>query len=157
MKLQFGTARPGQDYLHRPAVFGLAEREGRIACVRVDRGDGAAYFDLPGGALDPDESEQQALVREFAEETGLIVQPVDRLTEAGQFFQKSDGTPVNNVGGVWIVSVTGSDLSTKQEDDHELVWLDPLRALASLRHEAHSWAVARWLRGRSAAALEPRA
>lgn len=156
MKLQFGTARPGLEYLHRPAVFGLAERDGRLACVRVDRGDGDVYFDLPGGALDGDETEQQALVREFAEETGLVVQPVDRLTEAAQYFLKSDGTPVNNAGGVWIVSVTGSDLSAKQEADHELVWLEPLRALASLRHEAHSWAVARWLRGRSAAASEPR-
>ena len=158
MKLQFGTARPGLDYIHRPAVFGIAERDGRLACVRVDRGDGHAYFDLPGGALDGEETEQQALAREFAEETGLIIQPVDRLSEAAQYFLKSDGTPVNNVGGVWLVNVTGADPSAKQEADHELVWLEPLRALFSLRHEAHSWAVARWLRGRhaSATASEPR-
>lgn len=156
MKLQFGMARPGLDYIHRPAVFGLAERDGRLACVRVDRGDGAAYFDLPGGALDGEESEQQALVREFAEETGLVVEPVDRLTEAAQYFLRSDGTPVNNVGGVWIVRVTGADPATKQEADHELVWLEPLQALFSLRHEAHSWAVARWVRDRQAAtASEP--
>jgi len=39
-----------------------------------------------------------------------------------------------------------------------MVWLEPLRALFSLRHEAHSWAVARWLRDRHAAASasEPR-
>ncbi|ANF53618.1 NUDIX domain-containing protein [Brevundimonas diminuta] len=155
MKLQFGTARPGLDYIHRPAVFGIAERDGRLACVRVDRGEGGVYYDLPGGALDGDETEQQALVREFAEETGLIIQPVDRLTEAGQYFLKSDGAAVNNVGGVWVVSVTGADPSTKQEADHELVWMEPLRALFSLRHEAHSWAVARWLRDRHAAASEP--
>lgn len=155
MKLQFGTARPGLDYIHRPAVFGIAEREGRLACVRVDRGEGVVYYDLPGGALDGEETEQQALVREFAEETGLIIQPVDRLTEAGQYFLKSDGTPVNNVGGVWVVSVTGADPSTKQEADHELVWMEPMRVLFSLRHEAHSWAVARWLRDRHAAASEP--
>lgn len=152
MTLQFGTARPGLDYIHRPAVFGLAERDGRLACVRVDRGEGAPYFDLPGGALDGEESEQQALVREFAEETGLIVEPVDRLTEAAQYFLKTDGTPVNNVGGVWVVHVTGADPSAKQEADHELVWLDPLQALFSLRHEAHAWAVARWLRAQPAPA-----
>lgn len=153
MTLQFGTARPGLDYIHRPAVFGLAERDGRLACVRVDRGEGAPYYDLPGGALDGEESEQQALVREFAEETGLIVEPVDRLTEAAQYFLKTDGTPVNNVGGVWVVRVTGADPSAKQEADHELVWLDPLQALVSLRHEAHAWAVARWLRTQPAAAV----
>jgi len=54
--------------------------------------------------------------------------------------------------------VTGADPLAKQEADHELVWLEPLRALFSLRHEAHSWAVARWLRDRhaSASASEPR-
>ncbi|MET4684751.1 NUDIX domain-containing protein [Brevundimonas faecalis] len=147
MKLQFGTARPGLDYLHRPAAFGLAERDGKLACVRVDRGEGS-YYDLPGGAVDGDESEQQAVVREFAEETGLIVEPVDRLTEAAQYFRKTDGAPVNNAGGFWTVRLTGFDAATQCEADHELVWLDPVQALTELRHEAHAWAVARWLRAR---------
>lgn len=147
MKLQFGTARPGLDYHHRAATFGLAERDGCLACVRVDRGE-ATYFDLPGGAVDGEESEQQALVREFGEETGLIIQPVDRLTEAGQFFRKTDGAPINNVGGFWTVSLTGFDASLQCEADHELVWLTPREALASLRHDAHAWAVTSWLRAR---------
>ena len=108
MKLQFGTARPGLDYIHRPAAFGLAEKDGKLACVRVDRGEGS-YFDLPGGAVDGEESEQQALIREFGEETGLIVEPEDRLTEAAQYFRKTDGSPVNNVGGFWTARITGFD------------------------------------------------
>ena len=147
MKLQFGTARPGLDYIHRAATFGLVEQDGKLACVRVDRGEGS-YFDLPGGAVDGEESEQQALVREFAEETGLIVQPEDRLTEAAQYFQRTDGSPVNNAGGFWTVRLAGFDASTQCEADHELVWLEPARALASLRHDAHAWAVAAWLRRR---------
>ncbi|MFE9083075.1 NUDIX domain-containing protein [Brevundimonas sp. NPDC003935] len=147
MKLQFGTARPGLDYLHRAATFGLVERDGKLACVRVDRGEGS-YFDLPGGAVDGEESEQQALVREFAEETGLIVEPEDRLTEAAQYFRKTDGSPVNNAGGFWTVRITGFDASTQCEPDHELVWLDPLDAVSRLRHEAHAWAVVKWLRSR---------
>ncbi|MGO4410226.1 NUDIX domain-containing protein, partial [Brevundimonas sp. M-11_2] len=143
----FGTARPGLDYLHRPAAFGLAERDGKLACVRVDRGEGC-YFDLPGGAVDGEESEQQALIREFAEETGLIVQPEDRLTEAAQYFLRTDGSAVNNAGGFWTVRLAGFDAGTKCEDDHELVWLDPLEAVSRLRHEAHAWAVAKWLRSR---------
>lgn len=145
MKLQFGTARPGLDYLHRPTAFGLVVQDGRLACVRVDRGEGA-YHDLPGGAVDGDETEQQALVREFVEETGLIIEPDDRIAEAAQFFLKSDGSPVNNAGGFWTARVLKSDPAAKCEDDHELVWLDPLQALKGLRHEAHAWAVARWLR-----------
>lgn len=145
MKLQFGTARPGQNYRHRHATFGLAFQDGKLACVRVDRGE-ATYYDLPGGAVDGDESEQQALVREFGEETGLLIQPIDRLTEAAQYFHKTDGEAINNSGGYWAVSLTGFDAARKCEADHELVWLEPLFALAHLRHETHAWAVARWLR-----------
>ena len=145
MKLQFGTARPGLDYIHRPAAFGLVEQDGKLACVRVDRGEGS-YFDLPGGAIDHEDSEQQALIREFAEETGLRVIPVARLGEAAQRFRKTDGTPVNNVGGFWTVDVCGHDPDAQCEADHELVWLDPLDAVIRLRHEAHAWAAALWLR-----------
>ena len=64
--LQFGRARAGLDYLWRPTAFGLVVHDGQLACVRVDRGD-ASYLDLPGGAVDGDETEEQALVREFVE------------------------------------------------------------------------------------------
>lgn len=144
--LQFGLKRPGLDYAHRPATFGLAQRDGLLACVRVERGE-ASYFDLPGGAVDGEETEPQALAREFLEETGLAVRPRDRILEAAQYFQRTDGAAVNNVGGFWIVDVVGYDPDARCEDDHALVWLEPAMLLYSLRHEAHAFAVLRWLRG----------
>ena len=143
--LQFGSPRPGLDYRERPTAFGLVSRDGRLACVRVDRGEGS-YFDLPGGAVDGEETEEQALVREFIEETGLTVRPLIRIGEAGQFFCKTDGEPLNNRGGFWTVEMTDLDPARKVEADHELVWLDPAFAIASLRHDAHAWAVALWMR-----------
>lgn len=142
---QFGTIVPRLDYRLRPTAFGLVVESGRLACVRVDRGEGS-YFDLPGGAVDGDETEQQALVREFVEETGLTVRPQTRIAEAAQYFRKSDGQPINNVGGFWIVEQLSFDPAAKVEADHELVWLEPHRALTALRHEAHAWAVTVWLR-----------
>ena len=61
--LQFGHPDPDADYLLRPAVFGLVFHDEKIACVRVTRD--IPYFDLPGGAVDGEETEQQALMREF--------------------------------------------------------------------------------------------
>ncbi|MDP3404633.1 MAG: NUDIX domain-containing protein [Brevundimonas sp.] len=149
--LQFGTADPGVLYQLRPAVFGLVVDDGRLACVRVSRD--IPYLDLPGGAVDGDESEEQALVREFIEETGMTVRPLDRVAEAGQFFRRSDDAPVNNLAGFWLCEPLSINPESKLESDHELVWLDPLTALAGLRHDAHAWAVATWLRHPSSATI----
>ncbi len=143
--LQFGRAEPGLAYAVRPAVFGLVFHDEKLACVRVTRD--TPYFDLPGGAVDGAETEEQALIREFVEETGMTIEPVRRIVEAGQYFRKSDGEPVNNIGGVWVARMIALDPMRKVEADHELVWLHPRTALAELRHDAHAWAVAAWLRG----------
>ncbi|CAN5171932.1 NUDIX domain-containing protein [soil metagenome] len=142
--LQFGVADAAVAYLERPATFGLVFHERKLACVRVARD--TPYYDLPGGAVDGDETETQALVREFVEETGMTVRPIERIAEAGQYFRKSDGSPVNNVGGLWIAEMLALEPERKVETDHELVWLHPRTALAELRHDAHAWAVAKWLR-----------
>ena len=146
--LAFGQPAPGLDYLDRPAAFGVVENAvGEIALVRVSKPGKAPYFDLPGGAVDGDETEPQAVVREFGEETGLVIE-LDRLIVAvSQFFLKSDGQPVRNFGGVHAVRVVGESPTLKVEDDHELVWLDPRDAVVALRHDAHAWAVAAWMRG----------
>ena len=143
--LQFGEKQPDHDYRDRPTAFGLVLREGRLACVRIDRGEGP-YLDLPGGALDGHETEPQALAREFMEETGLTITPSERIGEASQYFVKTTGDAVNNVAGFWIASAVEEDPSAKCEPDHELVWIDPHEAAASLRHEAHAWAVLVWIR-----------
>ncbi|GAA0198734.1 NUDIX domain-containing protein [Actinomadura yumaensis] len=143
--LQFGLRNPALDYRHRATAFGVVERDGLIACVRVERPAGA-YFDLPGGAVDGEETEVEALVREFVEETGLSVTPLNRIAEAGQYHLKSTGEPLYNVGGFWTATVTAENPQAKCEDDHTLVWLDPTVALSRLRHDSHAWAVAVWLR-----------
>ncbi len=144
-RLQFGTAAPGLDHRPRPTAFGLVFESGKLACVRVDRGEGS-YFDLPGGAVDGDETEEEAVVREFLEETGMTVRPLTRIAGASQYFRKSDGEPINNIGGFWILEQLSLDPAAKVEADHDLIWLDPQEALAQLRHDAHAWAVAAWLR-----------
>ena len=145
--LAFGKAVAGLDYLERPAAFGVVENAaGQIALVQVEKPGQPPYFDLPGGAVDPGETEPQAVVREFGEETGLVVE-VDRLiAQVSQLFLKSNGAPVRNVGGVHVARAVGEEPALKVEDDHTLVWLDPRDAVVALRHDAHAWAVAAWMR-----------
>lgn len=148
--LQFGDPRPGLTYVDRPAAFGIAEREGKVALVEVARA-GDRHWDLPGGAVDPGEDEAGALVREFGEETGLRVRLGKRVINVAQRFLKDPRTPVNNRGGIYEVTVEGEDDALKIEDDHTLVWVEPGEAVVRLRHEAHAVAVLFWMRLRNAA------
>jgi 8-oxo-dGTP diphosphatase len=145
--LAFDAPERGLEYKHRWAAFGIAEgANGTIALVQVRKPGRDPYFDLPGGAVDGDEDEHLAIVREFGEETGLVVEVGKRVIEVSQPFLKSDGQPVCNNGGIYVVTVVGETPELKVEDDHTLVWLDPRDAVVALRHDAHAWAVAAWLR-----------
>ena len=145
--LAFDAPERGLEYKHRWAAFGIAEgANGTIALVQVRKPGREPYFDLPGGAVDGGEDETAAVVREFGEETGLVVEVGRRVIEVSQPFLKSDGQPVCNNGGIYVVTVVGERPDLKVEDDHALVWLDPRDAVVALRHDAHAWAVAAWLR-----------
>lgn len=145
--LAFGKPEPGLDYRARPAAFGIVEDSvGAIALVRVTKPGKSPYFDLPGGGVDAGETEPQAIVREFGEETGLVVEADDLVTTVSQYFLKSDGQPMRNFGGIHSARLVRQQPDLKVEDDHELVWLDPRDAVVALRHDAHAWAVAAWMR-----------
>ena len=138
--LQFGLAEPGVRYHDRPAAFGVLERDGKVALVRVTKAGMDPWLDLPGGALDPGESDDQAMVREFGEETGLVVRSAGLIGRADQYFRRDNGDPVNNRSALFRAEVTGEDPVLKIEDDHELMWLGPEEAVRRLRHDSHAWA-----------------
>jgi 8-oxo-dGTP diphosphatase len=144
--LQFGTAEPGIAYGDRPAAFGVAEREGGLAVVRITKPGFEPWFDLPGGAIDPGEDAATAVVREFGEETGLVIRPESALGLADQYLRNTEGQTFNNRSTLFRVRIVGADPGLKIEDDHELVWMQPLEAIRRLRHDSHAWAVGLWLR-----------
>jgi 8-oxo-dGTP diphosphatase len=66
----------GEDFV--PCVGGLAyDDSGRLLLVQRANDPGRGFWSLPGGRLEPGEDDAAALVREMAEETGLVVQPGD--------------------------------------------------------------------------------
>lgn len=64
----------------RRGVVGVVVREGRMLVIRRSRSVVAPLvYCFPGGGIDGDESEEEALVREFREEIDVAVRPVRRL------------------------------------------------------------------------------
>jgi 8-oxo-dGTP diphosphatase len=146
--LRFGEPRPGLKYRDRPSAYGLLEQDGRLALVHVSLPGRAPFFDLPGGGIDEGESEAQALIREFGEETGLVVTAGDFVTRAEQYMISAHSEPFLSQGGFFEAELVAERPELKIEDDHTLVWLDANEALLRLRHDSHAWAVSAWLRAR---------
>ena len=69
-------AKMGNEFLLMPSVTGLVfDEQRRVLLVRPIHRDNV--WVAPGGAVDPDEQPQDAVVREVWEETGLLVEPTE--------------------------------------------------------------------------------
>ena len=144
---QFGDREPGRDYPDRPAAFAVIERRGLIACVQVAWRHDGPKLDLPGGGIDPGESFAEAAARECGEEAGLRGAVPERpFTCADHYFVNSEGKSNNTRGQFFEARLVGEAPELKIEDDHSVVWLEPLAAIARLDRESHAWALAAWLR-----------
>ena len=143
---QFGLPEGGRNWPDRPSVFGILRRGGRIALVEIGDPSERVWLALPGGGVEPGETDEVALVREFAEETGLVVQASGPLGESSDRVIINDGRAFNVRGRFFTVRLLFEDPSRLTEPDHRLVWRTPLQAIRALHRESHAWAVAQWLR-----------
>ena len=144
---QFGDPEPGRDYPDRPAAFAIVEQDGKIACVEVAWRIEGPEIDLPGGGLDPGERGAHAAARECGEEAGLkIVASAEPFSCADHYFVNTEGKRNNTRGQFFEARLEGEAPELKIEDDHSLLWLEPLEAIRRLDRDSHAWAVAAWLR-----------
>ena len=144
---QFGEPEPGRAYPDRLAAFAIIEEGGKIACVEVAWRNGGPKLDLPGGGLDPGESASRAAERECGEEAGLkVAAAAEPFARADHYFVSNEGKRNNTRGQFFEARLEDQAPELQTEDDHRLLWLEPLEAIRRLDRESHAWAVAAWLR-----------
>lgn len=142
--LQFGKTEHNVRYAERFNVHGICTGNGgKIALVQIGK-DRPFRYDLPGGGIETGESDADALIREFDEETGLTVWPMRPLGRAGQFWN-NEGVHLNSLASFFEVEMTASD-GRPSEPDHVLVWVTAEEAMRKVRHASHAWAILSWLR-----------
>ena len=95
-------------------------REGKVLLARHTYGSGKGMLIIPGGYVENGESPQQAVKREFAEETGVMIEPRELI---GIRFNSHD----------WYVVFAADYVSGQARPDgnenSQVLWLDVQEAM----------------------------
>lgn len=102
------------------SVTGVLIKDGKVLLARHTYGDGKGYLIVPGGYINKGETPQEAVRREFLEETGVEVEPLDII--AIRFNLKD-----------WYVAFSVRYVCGKAHSDgdenSEVLWVDTDKAL----------------------------
>jgi 8-oxo-dGTP pyrophosphatase MutT (NUDIX family) len=114
--------RIGHDYLLMPSVAAIVrDAEGRILLVQSLEG----RWQLPGGAVDPDEHPEEALRRECLEEANAIVRPTRLLGAVGGPGHRhtySNGDEVGFVVSVYETELLAGELRPDHDETRDVGW-----------------------------------
>ncbi len=120
-----------------PAVQGLLERDGRVLLGRRAIEPRLGIWDIPGGFLEEGEKPLDGLRREFAEETGIDVEPVEWL---GAFIDSYDRYHV--LGLSWLVRGDGEPRAA--DDVAELAWFRPAELPEEMAFPSQTTVLSQW-------------
>lgn len=102
------------------SVTAVVIKDNKILLARHTYGAGKGKLIVPGGYVNIGESPQQAVVREYLEETGIKIEPKDII---GVRFNSHD----------WYIAFSAEYISGEPKSDNdensEVIWLDVNEAL----------------------------
>lgn len=92
-------------------AYGVLIDEGRVALVRSSNPQHQPpLWWLPGGGIDFGESPEDTLIREFEEETGLIVDEPVLLEVSSDLRRRDNGDKIHTVRIVYSVNLAGGEM-----------------------------------------------
>jgi len=98
----------------------VTDGRGRLLLIRRGHEPGAGLWSLPGGRVEPGETDAEALVREMEEETGLTVQPGRLIGQVQRPGLAGDVLDIRD----YAATVTGGTLRAG-DDAADARWVDP--------------------------------
>jgi 8-oxo-dGTP diphosphatase len=97
----------------------IADAAGRLLLIKRGHEPGMGLWSIPGGRVEPGETDEQAVIREVREETGLVVRP-GRLI--GAVRRAAPGGAVLDIRD-YAATVAGGTL-TAGDDADDARWAD---------------------------------
>jgi 8-oxo-dGTP diphosphatase len=135
-EITFGTKEEGITYFVREGAYGVVFNDAmQVAVLRNSFG----HF-LPGGGIEEGENSMECLVREFMEETGYEISVKKFIGKASKYyFSEAFNHYRHPIGYFYQVSLE-QRVTDLIEEDHELLWLEPLEC-SKLLYDHQQWAV----------------
>ncbi|WP_313894422.1 NUDIX hydrolase [Psychrobacillus sp.] len=104
----------------------LIDELGQNVLMVKNKGTGLSYYTLPGGAVENDETLEEAAIREVKEETGLDVQ-VDGIFSVGEAFFEERGH--HAIFFTFVGKIIGGEINISlPEEIEEVTWMDLVQA-----------------------------
>jgi 8-oxo-dGTP diphosphatase len=133
---EFGAAASGAIYTLRPGGYAVIfDDAGNVAVVSAPQG-----LALPGGGQEGAESPADAAFRETREECGLRITVGQCIGVADELVFTKDENAYYRKRCTFFLAKAVEKVGVG-ESDHELLWLPPENATATLVHESQRWAV----------------
>ena len=104
-------------------VAAVVVDRGRVLLVRRGREPLKGQWSLPGGLLELGESLSEGVIREVAEETGLIVEPIELIELLDRIHREGDRVRYHYVLADYLCRVAGGNLKAASDAD-EVRWAE---------------------------------
>ena len=119
----------------------IKDGQGRLLLIKRGHEPGAGLWSIPGGRIEPGETDAQALVREMREETGLVIEAGQLIGTVRRPARDGDVLDIRD----YAATVTGGTLRAG-DDAADARWVDAseLRSLPvteGLTETLTSWGV----------------
>lgn len=135
--IKFGKPLPNRTYKLRPGAYGVLTNRS-LQILVVETRSGKIY--LPGGGVRDKETVDETVVREFQEETGLVVSCRRQFAAAAQFVHCLDEPHgYEKVCSFFLVELAGQP--RQEEGECRCTWLNPSEASDAVFEEAHKYAI----------------
>ena len=111
-------------------AYGICASHGKLLVIRKKGGPYTKRFDLPGGTIEPNETMEEAVRREFREETGVDV-GIDRCLGARDYIvawtrDRFDHTHCHHIAVLYEVEYVRGDVANSPcfDDSDGAEWID---------------------------------